>query len=149
MKKDVIIAITAGFISGILVALFIINLPSFLNFLKLSVSSQNTQLSSESESITPTIALEKAVLNLRIDSPANNSISEQKQIEIKGKAKSAKTIVIEYSKEIKIAQTDSDGDFSLKIDLAEGGNDIYVSAYTEQGEVESQILTVFYTTEKL
>lgn len=142
MKRDVVTAIIIGFILGGIGALTATNLP---NILKETTSSD--KLPSLSPTETPQIAVDR--ITLTIDQPQDQSISESKTIDLVGRAQQAMLILLESDRETKTIEATTDGIFRTKINLTEGANNIYITAYDDKGEANTKPLTIFYTSEKL
>lgn len=143
MKKDFLIAIGIGFVSGAIFALFAVNLPRIIR----QTSKPNFETTS---SLTPIpTQLINLPINLEVVEPKDESISELENIKLSGKTAAKSTMVIDTDFDTKITEASSDGTFSLPLTLKEGGNNISITAYDEKGNEISTILTVFYTKEKL
>ncbi len=141
MKRDVVTAIVIGFILGGLGALTATNLPNIFR------TTNPSKPISASPVPTPQIAVDK--ITLTIDQPQDQSISETKTTDLVGRTKAGALILMESDQEAKTIEATTDGTFRTKINLAEGANEIYISAYDDKGEVNTKQLTIFYTSEKL
>jgi hypothetical protein len=144
MKKDIIIAIIIGFFIGSIAALFAVNLPSIIKRSKTPPASLN-------KDINPVISSAQITaipVTLDISEPADESLVTSKNIKINGKTQPNNIVSAISDADSDVIQSEN-GTFSLSLDLREGGNNIYLTSTNENGDEETKILTVFYTTEKL
>lgn len=149
MKKDTYVAILAGFIIGLTVALGFVYLPRFLkNGLNLSFKLPALSfLMKKDTKIAPT-QKPNTINELEIRNPKDGDISTNSQIEITGKGEKNSTIMISGGDEDQIVET-TDGNFKVNFELNEGINSIYVTSVKNKDEYETKNITVFYTAEKL
>ena len=144
MKKDIIIAIIIGFFIGVIFAIIVINIFSFIN----SKSVSDSPLPSPTN--LPKEAIDKNTGPLlEIKTPKNGDFFTEAKIKVEGKTNPNNILVVETDKEAKITKISDQGDFSEEIEINEGGNNLYLSAYNKKGENTSKIISVFYTKEKL
>lgn len=143
MKKEIIIAVIIGILIGSVAAIIIVNLPKLTTGIKIQQSpiSPTPSVSKVSETISN--------LSLSFDSNIDNSISEEKTINITGTTLPKQLVFLETANDQKAINADDSGKFSAKIDLSEGANMIYGSAFDEDGNSITKTLTVYYTSEKL
>ena len=144
MNRDIVVAVGIGFVLGSALAIFSINLP---NILKQDNKSpvQNILQSPTS----PPISNVEEETSLTVTIPSENQIFPEENIQVAGKYIAGRTILIETKDEVKATKVASSGDFDEKIHIVEGANDIYVTAYDNNQEPRTQMITVFYTPEKL
>ena len=83
---------------------------------------------------------ERPPLSLCLTDPEDESVSEAKEIEVKGTASPSAVVSVNG----RIVATDAAGGFSTKVVLAEGANPIEVIASDAEGNEVRQILVVFY-----
>lgn len=142
MKRDIVIAIIIGFITGSVIAITAVNLP---NLLKNKSTGPNTV---SSITIIPT-PKSPEIIKLDITSPKDKSLIASKSIEIQGISNPKATILISSDSDNKVREVDGDEKFSEKMDLAEGINIFQISSIDDQGNYITKELTVYYTSEKL
>lgn len=143
MKRDVVIAIFIGLILGGIGALLATSLPAIIKQRSLS-TDKLLHLSP-----TPPPADLTQLPTLDITQPKDQSISDNKTVDLVGQVKSASFVLLESDTEYKIVQATSGGTLKTQINLSEGANEIYISAYDDKGQANTKTLTVFYTSEKL
>lgn len=144
MRKDIIIAVGIGFVLGSAVAIFLINLPNIFK------QESKLQLQNMVASPTPSESTKTAESTpLVVDQPSDNQIFSEKNITVSGKYPAGNTIIIETDDDVKLVKVSPNGEFSEKINIPEGASNIYLTAYNNDQELKTQILTVFYTPEKL
>ena len=142
MKRDVVIAVVIGFIVGAGSAVFIVNLPSLI---KRGIPSQITI-----NNPTPSPAqMTRNPYLLEITSPQNEDLASSKNITLSGKTNPGATLVLDTEQDNYVKEASSDGNFSFALNLHEGTNKLFITAYNEIGETETKTITVYYTVEKL
>jgi len=142
MKKDVLAAIGGGLILGAVFALAVTNLPQIVKNLKVP-------LVKPTPSPLPEVTTAPQNQEFTIETPADESVSENKNIDISGVAKTGKLVLLESATDNTTINLDSSGHFTGKLNLIEGVNTIYVTLYDEDGNSATKTLNVYYTTEKL
>lgn len=144
MKRDITLAIIVGFIFGVIVALILTNLPKIVK--------EGIKLQSSKPIATPTIIQVKnttSSIELTVDSPKDESISDTKIIEVSGSTKPSTTVFIESEIDQMTVESNDSGGFAGKVILSEGVNTIFLTVYDEAGNSITKNLNIFYTTEKL
>lgn len=142
MKKDVTVAICAGFVLGIIVALTATNLPNILK-IKIPTTGQTPSPTA------PEVKTPLPNLDLTVDSPKEESISDSKTATVSGHAKGGQTVLIETADNYDTPDIEASGKFTSKLDLAEGVNTVYFTLYDDNGNSIAKTVNVYYTTEKL
>ncbi len=144
MKRDIAMAIIVGFVIGAIVAVIVTNLPKII--------SGGINFQSSKPTVTPTAIEDKNVtssLDLTLNSPKDDSISDTKSIEVSGSTKPHTPVLIESEIDQIMVESGDSGIFTSKINLSEGVNTIYFTIYDEAGNSNTKNLNIFYTTEKL
>lgn len=147
MRKEVIIAIIIGFALGLVITFGVWTANRAIKETapqKEEFAGQEAEV--EEATPTPTTVTE---LFLTINSPENNSISDQEQIKVKGETKPQAVVVVIYQEGEKILEADENGDFETEISLTGGANEIEISAHDQEGNEANQILTVVYSTAEI
>ncbi len=98
------------------------------------------------ETGSPTLSPKKPS-DLIIDSPQDESLSDRRTIEVKGKTSAQSTVTVSTNQEDVVAQPASDGSFSVTISIAAGANKIVTRAIKPNGEESSDTRVVTYSTE--
>lgn len=142
MKKDVLVAVGVGFILGTVVALAATNLPQIIKSVKVPDVKQTP-------SPTPEITSAAQNPQFSIDSPKDESIIETKTIDVSGQTKGDQIILVETENDQKVIESETDGNFTTKLNLTEGVNTIYFTVYDKEGLATTKSINVYYTTEKL
>ncbi len=142
MKKEVLIAIIIGFGLGLVITF--------------GIWTANKNMKNPAPIETPTPVPEETPIptplpefSLKVNSPENNSVSDQGQIEVSGLTAPGAVVVLLYQEGEKILETDPQGQFAAEIALAEGANEIKVSAYDQEGHEASKTLSIVYSTAKI
>jgi hypothetical protein len=158
MNKDALLATIIGFIIGLCLTVIIvfgpnliksINSKSAFQFPKLSfnLSLPNFKPVKQSKNNYNPPPKDNQE-NLSVDSPQDESIVDNENLAISGKATQKSKIILSSSIEEKIYETNSDGLFVGSIKIKEGKNIIHVLSI--QGKSTHQkLLTIYYTSEKL
>lgn len=134
MKKEVIYAIVAGGILGLLIAFGAWRVNSAL---------------SPKEKETPKVQnnIIKNSTNISIASPNNLDVLVKSPTTISGLAKVASLVVISSDEEDVLVRSDNEGSFSGEIELSGGVNNINVGIFNDKGDYEKQSIKVVYSTE--
>lgn len=109
---------------------------------------QKSNKTSTGEQPASTIPPSNGKVILEIESPENESITDEKTIELKGKSLPQSLLVLSTSNDNFVFTADKNGSFIKKIALSEDENFITVTAYPENGTSETKELIVTYTTEE-
>lgn len=144
MKRDIAIAIIAGFIIGAIVAIVVTNLPKII--------SGGIKFQSSKPAPTPTVIQDKnpnSTLELILNTPKDESISDTKSLEISGSTNPNVSVFIESDNDHTAVNSNDSGSFTGKINLSEGVNAIVITVYDEAGNSNTKNLNIFYTAEKL
>lgn len=136
MTKERIILAFVAVAAGLIVAS-----SSFYFYQQKSVKNTPQQESPSQATPTKTSAI------LEIEAPENESITDEKTVELKGKSLPQSIIVLSTNTNDFVLSADENGAFSQKITLSEDENLIAATAYTDNGS-ETKELTITYTTEE-
>jgi hypothetical protein len=142
MKKEVLLAVTVGFVLGLLITFGIWTANKNL----VTKSPQPTPTPPVSISPTPDPV---SNMTLVITSPENEFLSAAASITVTGKTKANSPVSIFSEKNQKIIISDSAGAFSSEVDLEGGYNQIKVIVTDQSGNSISKDLLVTYTTSKI
>jgi hypothetical protein len=129
MKKEVIIAIAIGLISGLIITYGVYQA-------KLALSKSSSQEEIE-QNISPTPAGGSSG-KLAIHSPEDQSISKDKKITVTGNTQTNNFIVVFINNQEVITTADSSGNFAVEVDLEDGSNVISVYSVDEDGLSSSE-----------
>lgn len=144
MKKETIIAIVLGVVFGSGVALFLVFNTNKQSQTKVIPVATNSR-------ITPVVAKNTTskVQTLTITSPEQNSVINEKNIIIKGKATKGSLIIIQSPIKY-VVKTLAADEIAEEFPLALGENVIQVSVYPNDGNVgvQERTLTVYQLNEK-
>jgi len=138
MQKEVFFAIFFGFIIGILVTF--------------GAWQANKAIKTNSTPTpTPTISeiTQPVKPSLNILSPANEFLSKDSKVVVRGTYIPDSQIAVIYEGGEKIIKTDSDGSFETEISLILGENQIEFYGFTKEGEEAKQILTIVHSTAEI
>lgn len=142
MRKEVIIVILIGILIGAIVAFGIYTART-------AISKQETQVEQTPETPTTPTQASQSAHTLTIIDPKNESVSDQEEITITGQTSPDAVIAIIGAENEYLLTADGQGNFSTKITLIGGANEIAISAFDEQGTKVEEILTVVYSTAQL
>jgi len=139
MRKEVVLAIIAGVVLGVVVAFGVWRANSALKpkgeESKNVAQSENKNVSSPSK------------LSLTIAKPGNNEVITEIPIVVSGITKPFSWVTISGQEEDYIVSSDASGNFEENIDLSAGVNQIIVKVFDEQGNSFEQNLIVVYSKE--
>jgi len=135
MQKEVFLAIFFGFIIGILVTFG---------------TWQANKAIKTTSTLTPTPTIFETAQpvkpSLHILSPANEFLSKEPKVVVRGNYVPDSQIAIIYENGEKIIKTSGDGSFEAEISLILGENQIEIYGFTKEGEETKQILTIVHST---
>lgn len=149
MKKEVLLAISIGFILGLIITFGIYTANKSLKSLPTSGQIPTSTPPANQPTSTPAPTLKPGEFSLTITEPADEALVTQNSLVLKGKTASGAVIsVLSETSQTQTTANDS-GDFSATISLEGGFNRITVTAYDKDGKTASQSLMVTYTTAQL
>jgi len=108
-----------------------------------SVPSSKTAILAPSPTATPITTS----VYLNVDSPADESIVNNKTVSVSGKTTPEATIVIMTNSDQKVIEPSGQGDFSTTITITDGANLIRVIAFGSDGQSTIVQKTITYSTE--
>jgi len=140
MNRETIIAIVLGVSFGLIVGVVVLFQTNKGEDTKvIPISKDNTEKvvseAPKNNSMTQT--------NLKITSPADNSLVSEREIEIKGKA-NANTLIVVQSAASQVVSKIEKADFAIKFPLATGENVIQVSAYSDSSTPQENTMRIYY-----
>jgi len=152
MKKEVFLAITIGFILGLIITFGIYTAnKSLKNLPQLAGRTSPTPATPAAGDTSPTPAPTPVpgAFTLTVSAPVNEALLDKNSTTVTGKtvAGAAVTVLSETSETLAVAN--SSGDFSVPITLEGGYNRITVTAFDKDGKSSSQSLVVTYTSSKI
>lgn len=140
MRKEVLIAIVIGFSLGLIITYGLWTANKAFQKTSPPAPAENQ------EKISPTPSL---LIPLIITSPLDNSLSSQEKIKVTGQTSPQATVVVLWPEGEKIIEADNEGKFDTEISLVGGNNEITITAYDQQENETSKILTVVYSTAEI
>lgn len=148
MKKEVLLAISIGFILGLVITFGIWTANKSLVGLKKNTPAPTPTVIATDTTPLPTTPPTTSS-TLTITSPDDEAFSSKNTITISGKTTAGATVVIIYEGNDDVVLADANGNFSDDIDLITGFNTINVSAFDNTGNKATANLTVTYSTAKI
>lgn len=148
MKKEVFLAITIGFVLGLIITFGIWTANKSLK--GLSSQKQIAQSPTPSpKTVTPTTQPLANALPLSITTPDDESVTNTPKTTLSGMTLPNSVVAMTFEGGEQILESDSTGNFSIDIDLEGGYNHIQVTVFDKTGNSTSQTLIVTYTTAKI
>ncbi len=145
MNKDAILATIIGFVIGLLITGILLLGPRLTGLIpKFSFTMPKFYTAPSKSKLTPTPT--PTTNTLSIESPLPDSIEQDSDLLVSGKAPSGSTIVIEGNTNESISSVKADSKYAGKITLVEGVNEITVTGFLG-GKQTTQTVTVYYTPE--
>lgn len=86
-------------------------------------------------------------VNLTVDEPTDELVTEKRTITVKGKTDPENTIIISTNQEDTVAEPTSSGAFTTTISIDTGINQVIIKAITPDGEERDIIRTVSFSPE--
>lgn len=140
MKKEVILAITIGFVLGLVITFGIWVANRSLKQTSTTAATPTPIVIS----ITPAPTNQVTNNQLTITSPDDESVVAVDKITVTGKTSPNSTVAILYEDGQTFVTSDAEGKFSVEVPLVGGYNEI-----TATSEDSSQTITVTYSTAKI
>ena len=133
MRKEVLFAVLAGGLLGLIIAF--------------GVSRLNSTLSDRDSASTEASPTPSTNVGLTLAKPSQNQVFSTSTIELSGLTTANTWIVISDEEEDYVIQTDNSGAFLEEVSLVGGLNQIVVTALAEDGSQISETVRVAYSTE--
>lgn len=143
MRKEILLAIVVGIIVGLAITfgIYTVRQQIFRN--------QTPEAIEESRQGNSGIPTPTPTSTLNIQQPEQDLLTGQDTVQVVGRALPDSYVVILAVDEEYITTADQDGDFSQEVALTAGGNKITIIAITPNGEQETAIRNVVYSTVNL
>jgi hypothetical protein len=148
MKKEVFLAISIGFILGLIITFGIWTANKSLKQTSPGTPTPTQTIAQISQAPTPT-SMPSNQISLNISSPANEILTNASTTNLSGKTVPGAFVAVLFESGETILTASSTGDFSFDIPLEGGFNRISVRAYDQNGQSSTQNLIVTYTTQKI
>ena len=143
MKTEKIILSFIAVLVGLLVAGVV-----FYFYEGTKIIPQPQQKTIAAITITPTpTPTPKPTIYINIDQPTDQSVTAQKTITISGTTPADATVIINTPASDQVVQPTSSGSFSATVTLADGENEIMITAVAANGQEAQKIITVTSSTE--
>jgi hypothetical protein len=139
MQKEIIIAIIFGSALGLVVAFGIWKADGALKKQDTSNSAQDTEKQSDNNQNPET-------LDLSLAKPAQQAAISESPTQVTGVTKANSFVLVSGEDGDQIVKSDNKGEFSAKIELTGGINQIMVSVFDYNGQSKSQNLLVVFST---
>lgn len=160
MKKEVFLAISIGFVLGLVITFGIWTANNSLKKLPqqkptptpvVSTSETPKDVStSPSSNTTPAPSTStKGTLPLKITTPQDEDLLTKNTVKLSGTTTAGAAVSLVYETGETILQADTSGNFSTDITLEGGFNTITVTASNSKGETSTTTLTLTYTTQSI
>ncbi|HVZ66697.1 MAG TPA: hypothetical protein VG917_00375 [Patescibacteria group bacterium] len=139
MRERIIIVFIA-----IAIGLLITTLIYFLYQQTKSIPNRTSKIVLNDNPPTPT---PKSSQYLTVDQPNDESISNKRSIQVKGKTNPNSMVIVSTNQEDISAESTSDGNFSVSITIDAGSNKIIVRSISKDGVEAQATRVVTYSTE--
>lgn len=142
MRKEVLLAISIGFLLGLVITFGIYTANKALK--------EKSQAEKKSTTTTPLPSPTPHVPDLKIFEPENNLVVYENEISLSGEADPESIIsILAEDDQQTIFQTEKEGTFSAKIKLISGANDIKIVSINLEGKRVEKDLTIVLSREKI
>lgn len=150
MKKEVFLAISIGFVLGLVITFGIWTAnKSLKNLPQAQASPTPTLTDSSTPDSTPAPKNDtpsSETLPLTVSAPMDEALVTKSTITVTGKTSPNAAVSMTYESGEQVVEADASGNFTAEVKLEGGYNLILLTAYTKSGESKSLSLTVTYTT---
>jgi hypothetical protein len=147
MNKDAILASVIGFGIGLFITGAVLIGPTALPMFRKMISGigkGSVQSLTTKTTPTPTTATSSDARTLSIDSPQDESITNNDSLTVSGKAPKETIVVVAGNVDESVVTVSATNTFQAKITLKEGINDISVTNLTNETPTNKHF-TVYYT----
>lgn len=134
MRKEILFAIVAGAIFGLIIAFGVWRLNS-------TITPQEVTKTQDTSESTPT-----PEFSITIAGPEENQVIVEGPVTVTGATKPNVWVAISGENKDYVTRSKSDGGFEAEVDLAGGINQIVFSAFDQDGALTSDTLTLIYST---
>ena len=141
MRKEVLFAVAAGILFGIILAFGIWRANSAL---KPDSPPQSTESQPQ---VTKTQNSEEFAITLIL--PDQYDVITQSPVQVSGVTSAGSWVLLSGDEEDYIIRADETGKFEQEVELTPAVNQIIISSYNSQGNSVTQNLTIVYSTEFL
>ncbi len=149
MKKEVLLAISIGFILGLIITFGIWTANKSLAGIKKPTATPTPTVAAENTPAANVTAAPTNTSGLVITTPEDESFTSKNTTTVSGKTTPNATVVILYEGDSDTLLADAQGNFSNDISLIAGFNTITVSSFDASGTKTSQTIIVTYSTAKI
>jgi hypothetical protein len=144
MSKEVFVAVSVGFILGLLITFGVWTTNKNLSAPTAKKSPPAPTLAVISPSPVP-----QTGIFLNVDVPVNETVQNSDAVKLSGKSLPGAVIAITYENGEGIVVADSAGNFSKEIKLDTGYNRFVLTAFDTKGSSATKNLLVTFTTSKI
>ena len=148
MKKELFLAITIGFILGLIITGGIYVANKSLKGLPTDSQAQPTPEPTAAQ-VTPTPQPSTNSSLLTVSAPENELLTDKSSVTVSGKAQVGSTVVVTGENSEEVLAPDATGAFTTTVDLESGYNTITIVAFDKTGVQAKTVLTVTYSTAKI
>ena len=137
MRKEILFAIAAGAIFGLVIA---------FGIWRVNTSDKSTAVSDVKEGQEEVLGIEDSV-GITIAKPEQNQVLTTNAVLVTGITKPSTWVVLTTEEEDYFLQSDEKGEFEKEVDLIGGINEILAFSFDENGNSENDSLLVIYSSE--
>ncbi|MEJ2347681.1 MAG: hypothetical protein P8Y17_00570 [Patescibacteria group bacterium] len=134
MRKEILFAILAGLVFGLIIAFGVWR----ANIALMPGGSDSTE-----ETPTPT----PVAFGITIADPQNLQVITESPVTISGITKPGAQVAISGEEEDYVVTADANGEFEVDVELSGGVNEIIIDAFDENGSGTEEKLVLVYSTE--
>lgn len=145
MKKEVVLAVTVGFVLGLIITFGVWTANK--NLKPLITQNQNQPTPTPNQINAPTPALSQ--ISISITSPENEFVTTDKNLTLTGLTQPELPVFITTETNQTVVVADTTGKFSYDISLEGGYNRLTASVFDSSGNSASKEIIVTYTTSKI
>lgn len=138
MRKEILAALAVGIVFGLILTF---GLYTLRRRIVRNITPQKIADSIKQNSPSPT-----PQSRLQIQAPLTDTLTDQETIQVVGRALPESSVIVLAPTGEYIMLADKDGDFALNVKLIAGGNRLTIDAISPEGQKDTAVLGVVYST---
>jgi hypothetical protein len=145
MRKEIVFAMLAGILLGVVVAFGVWRVNTSINQSASESSNNSTAMDQNGDRSTDNNPTDG--IDITLTKYENDDVITESPVTVSGITKPSSFVVISAEDEDYSGVADDKGEFSLDVDLVGGINDLVIKAFNDNGDSKEEDLRLVYSTE--